>query len=740
MPESIKRSNRRDTSANPPYPRGFASCPRGLEELLAEELRAIGISDARPTAGGTAFTYSLRNLYLGCLWSRVASRVMLNMAEVEANDADELLAGVRSLPWEQHLAPGATIAVDFIGTSDTLRNSQYSARLVKDGVVDRLRDISGDRPGVELRDPDLRIIARLYRGKCTVSLDFSGEALHRRGYRQGTGAAPLKENLAAAVLIRAGWPAIAAAGGSLYDPMCGSGTFLIEAAQMAAGIAPGLNRDLAPREWPGHDRALWFRLVDEAQERRAAASALPPIAGADADPRVIDAAAANVTAAGLEDHIRLRVAPLQAVEQPAISAACPGLVICNPPYGERISAREGLHQLYADLGAVIRDRFPAWQAAILTAEGELPDYLGMRWARAYKFRNGAIDCRLLMFQPGAQPKFRPEQEDQRTPDALSESAQMVANRLRKNRRKLKSWLATAGTDCYRVYDADIPEYAVAIDCYGDRIHIAEYAPPATVDAQQARVRLREVKNAVRQVFEVVPSNIVLKTRERQRGQQQYQRQGDTGQMQTVFEAPAKFWVNLEDYLDTGLFLDHRRVRRLLGELAAGKRFLNLFCYTASATVHAALGGATQSLSVDMSSTYLEWAERNFTLNEINLRQHRVLRADCVQWMKEQAERRERWDLIFLDPPSFSNSKRMHATLDIQRDHVALIEDAMRLLSDLGTLVFSTNRRGFRLDHAALSRYQVEDLTAASFDPDFERGRTQHRVFRLRQQPTVAAKA
>lgn len=718
--------------------RGFASCPRGLEELLAEELRALGVDEARPAVGGVRFAPSLVSAYRACLWSRIASRVMLVIAEFPSPDAEELYAGVADIPWEAHLPPGATIAVDFIGTSDSLRNSLFSARRVKDAIVDRMRALTGERPNVDLEAPDIRVVARLHRGRTSIAIDLAGAAQHRRGYRTAAGTAPLKENLAAAILLRSGWPGIAGSGGALYDPMCGSATLLIEGALIAAGLAPGADRSFGFEKWLGHDSALWERLRGEAlQRRQGALAALPPIAGADVDARVLGHARTNVAAAGFEGRIALLHAELAAQRRPDALKDRPGLLVCNPPYGERLGDAGHLRECYAELGRLIRQEFGDWRAAVLTAEGPLGDCLGLRPTRQYHLRNGPIDCRLLVFeQPGrvAATLRRAEAAAQApaaadasaAPEPLSEGAQMIANRLRRNLRRLKPWLATAGTDCFRVYDADIPEYAVAVDRYGDWLHVAEYSAPASVDALLARRRLDEVRAAVVSVFAPAKGHVVVKTRSRQRGNQQYQRLAREEHYVEVTESPARFLVNLRDYLDTGLFLDHRPVRRMIGEMARGKRFLNLFCYTATATVHAGLGGARETTSVDLSANYLTWAGRNLALNGLDRAHHRIERADCLRWMQEQ---RRRWDLIFLDPPSFSNSRGMRGTLDVQRDHVALIRAALALLSPGGTLVFSTNRRGFRLDREGLSdAIEVRDLTERSFDPDFARGRTRHRVY------------
>lgn len=720
--------------------RFFASCARGLEELLATDLRTHAGVEPRVAVAGVQFTATLAEAYRLCLWSRIASRVFVQLAEIPAADAPQLLAGVTDQPWELHIPPGATFAIDFSGTSTTLRNTLFNARCVKDGIVDRLRALTGARPDVDVRAPDVRVSARLHRDRVTLGIDLCGDALHRRGYRGGTGAAPLKESLAAAVLLRGDWPRIAAAGGMLFDPACGSGTLLIEGAAMAQRQAPGLTRDLAAQRWPGHDRAAWDAACAEARAQQLDIAALPRLLGADADGRVLGHARENAGRAGVAAAIHFEQAPLARVDTVLDGGAEAGLLVCNPPYGERMGEVAALKPLYADLGRLVRERASDWNVAILTVDGPLVEALGLRFTRRYKVFNGAIECCLLVRDP--ERARRREARTEARLEALAaaeeagiaelsaplgEGARMVANRLQKNLRRLQPWLRTGATDCYRVYDADIPEYAVAIDRYGDWVHIAEYAPPASVDPARAEARLKDVRAAVLKVLGVAPGRIVLKQRTRQRGKQQYERLARDNNFLEVREGRARLLVNLRDFLDTGLFLDHRAVRRQFGALAAGKRVLNLFCYTATATVQAALGGAQSSVSVDMSATYLDWARRNLTLNGFAPAAHELVQADVLTWLRQETRR---WDLIFLDPPSFSNSKRMTGTLDVQRDHAGIIRLALARLAPGGTLLFSTNRRGFRLDAEALGGLAIEDLTAASLDPDFDRPRVPHQVFRI----------
>lgn len=311
---------------------------------------------------------------------------------------------------------------------------------------------------------------------------------------------------------------------------------------------------------------------------------------------------------------------------------------------------------------------------------------------------------------------------------------MLSNRLRKNLRSVGKWARQQNISSYRIYDADLPEYAFAIDCYKHRIHMQEYQPPASIPEEKAERRRREAVQAVQDVFELSSDDIVLKTRQRQRGKEQYQALTDHQQKHSrdmlVEEGAGKFLVNLHDYLDTGLFLDHRPIRKFIFENSKDKRFLNLFCYTGSATVHAALGGAASTLSIDLSNTYLDWARRNFQLNGIGGSRHKLKRADCIAYLESPWQE---FDLIFLDPPTFSNSKKTENVLDIQRDHVSLIRNAMAKLSAQGLLIFSTNKRGFALSAELSGDFEVRDYSAASLDRDFQRNKKIHQTWLISRQ-------
>jgi len=721
----------------------FLTCPKGLDGLLLDEAQALGLEQARAQVSAIRGQGTLETAYRLCLWSRLANRVLLVLSRFTVTNADTLYDGVAAIDWSEHLEPNGTLAVEFSGKGSGIDNTHFGALKVKDAIVDGLRRVSGQRPSIDKVRPDVRIHVHLDRGEATVSLDLSGHSLHQRGYRLQQGAAPLKENLAAAILIRAGWPQLAAQGGALADPMCGVGTFLVEAGLMAADIAPNLKREhWGFSNWLGHIPAVWNRLIDEAEDRAVAGLARPPlwIRGYEADPRLIQPARNNIERAGLGDWIKVYQGEVASFE-PRPDKNQTGLVICNPPYGERLGDEASLLYLYQNLGERLRMSCLNWRAGVFTGAPELGKRMGIRSHKQYAFWNGALPCKLLMFEieprqfvtgerSSTSSKSRDEAQVAAEPAKLSEGGQMFANRLQKTLKQLSKWARKEEIECYRVYDADMPEYAVAVDLYRDWVHVQEYAPPKTIDPEKAQSRLLDALAAIPQALNVDPSRVVVKRRERQTGKKQYERQAAQGHFMEVIEGGVKLLVNLTDYLDTGLFLDHRPLRLRIQQESAGKRFLNLFCYTATATVHAAVGGARSTTSVDMSRTYLDWGRRNLALNGFSDK-HRLEQANVMEWLDEN---RGEYDLIFIDPPTFSNSKRMEGVFDVQRDHVSLIDMAMARLARGGILYFSNNFRKFELDASLAARYQVEEITHETLDPDFARNSKIHRAWRISAKP------
>jgi 23S rRNA (guanine2445-N2)-methyltransferase / 23S rRNA (guanine2069-N7)-methyltransferase len=710
----------------------IATAPIGAASVLAEELASWGAIDIRERSNDVKFQGTLEVGYRACLWSRTATRVLLSLGSLDASSSESIYAAVRRIDWREHFTAGATLACDCSGGNAAIRHTLYGAQLLKDAVCDQLRDATGERPNIAPERPDVLLHLHVAGPAALLSVDFSGESLHRRGYRLEAGPAPLKENVAAAVLIRAGWPAIAAGGGVLLDPMCGSGALLTEAALIAADAAPGSERSyFGFTGWRGHDGALWRRLCDEARARRAARPPRRCIFGSDLDAEAVRTSLANAANAGVADWIHVECRAIEDVTAPVTEAA-PGLVVCNPPYGERIGAQSGLSDLYTQLGTVLRERFRGWKAAILTGNPPLARHLGIYAKRTHRFYNGTIECRLLRFELDAASEQKAH-EVVRADWAGRPGAQMFANRLRKNLARLEPWSRREGVDCYRAYDADMPEYAFAIDLYGREprhVYVQEYAAPRSVAEEGARERRREVLAVLPDVFELPAAQIHTRMRKPQKGSEQYEKRAETHERYVVHEGGLKFWVNFRDYLDTGLFLDHRLMRGLLREWAEGKDFLNLFCYTGSATVYAAAGGARSSVSVDLSNTYLDWAHDNLVLNGLAAPAHTSYRADCLQWLEERAPVGPSFDLIFLDPPTFSNSKRMAGVLDVQRDHVGMIRRAMAVLRAGGRLVFSTNFTRFKLEESALPEFEIRDIGRRTIPKDFERNARIHHCYLL----------
>lgn len=689
----------------------FASTARGLEELLKTELEGLGATDCQVVQGGVHFQGDTRLLYQSLMWSRLASRIMLPLGECRVYSDLDLYLGVQAIPWTEMFNPGATFAVHFSGLNDEIRNSQYGALKVKDAIVDSFTRKNLPRPNVDRESPDLRINVWLNKETAHISLDLSGEGLHLRGYRDGTGMAPIKENLAAAIVMRSGW----VPGTPLLDPMCGSGTLLIEAAMLATDRAPGLHRGhWGFGGWAQHDDGIWKEVKAEAQTRarQGLAAYESRFYGSDVDARVIERARRNARRAGIGELIDFDVKDVAQLNNPLPKGPY-GTVISNPPYGERLESEPALIALHSLLGRIMKSQFGGWNLSVFSASPELLSCLQLRADKQFKAKNGPLDC--------VQKNYHLAESEGGKPAMLAED---FANRLRKNLKKFEKWARQEGIECYRLYDADLPEYNVAIDRYADWVVVQEYAPPKTVDAHKARQRLFDIIAATIAVLDMAPNKLVLKTRERQKGKNQYQKMAEKGDFIEVQEYNARLWVNLTDYLDTGLFLDHRIARRMLGQMSKGKDFLNLFSYTGSVSVHAGLGGARSTTTVDMSRTYLEWAERNLRLNGLTGRAHRLMQADVLGWLRESTEQ---FDLIFIDPPTFSNSKRMEDAFDVQRDHIRLMTDLKRLLRKGGTIMFSNNKRGFRMDHDGLAALglKAQEISQKTLSQDFARNRQIH---------------
>ncbi|MEG2850673.1 MAG: bifunctional 23S rRNA (guanine(2069)-N(7))-methyltransferase RlmK/23S rRNA (guanine(2445)-N(2))-methyltransferase RlmL [Raoultibacter sp.] len=736
----------------------FATCPFGFEAQLAQELKNLKAKRVRPLSGGVAFFGTLEVAYRACLWSRSASRVLLILSRFACADADDLYAGVKELAWDQHIGPAATISVRARGTNDALRNTQFVGVKVKDAVCDALREARGARPDVQADRPDVVIDIAVRGEKATLALDLSGESLHRRGYREAgvQGVAPLKEALAAAILLKMGWSGSVADNETFLDPMCGSGTLCIEAAMIAANQAPGLLRDYwGFTGWLGHDPQLWDAVVAAADDAlEAGLAAMPRIVGSDNDPEAIALARANAKRVGLANYIEFSVGDVSEMGRFVRDSAQSFVVATNPPYAHRLDTEAQLPQLYAAFSEGLAAMPAGSRCAVITPDTSIDDSLGLVPQDTCELFNGPIETSLRLY--ALVPVSHETVSVATLPEGrviqvavIEKNSDQFAARLRKVAKERMKWARKNKVACYRIYDADLPDYSVSIDLYhGTGYHkgevfmvIAEYAPPAEIDEERARKRYSDVLLLAPLVVGVDPAHVFSKTRRREKGGSQYAHARNKSFVTRTTEAGFVFEVDLNGYLDTGIFLDHRMTRCLVGSLAHDTRFLNLFAYTGTATVHAAGGWALETTTVDLSQTYLEWAQRNMEINRFTGDAHRFIKADVSTWVTEERRSGRSYDLIFVDPPTFSNSKSMGSvTWSVQRDHAELLIGVSRLLEEGGVAIFSCNLRNFKPDYEKLERYGValKDITATTIPHDFERNPRIHKCYFLWRAGDVAA--
>ncbi|MGM0434003.1 MAG: bifunctional 23S rRNA (guanine(2069)-N(7))-methyltransferase RlmK/23S rRNA (guanine(2445)-N(2))-methyltransferase RlmL [Pseudomonadota bacterium] len=492
----------------------FVTASWGLLELLADEMAAFGIEVTGRASAGLWMRTDMAGARGICLWSRLASRVILHLHRAPADSADTVRRAAAVIPWEDWLRPQMSFRVRFQGTHGDIRSPRFGAQCVKDGLMERVRSLGVTEPTMTPDQPDLPIQARLRHGQLELGLDMAGASLHQRGYRSEAGEAPLRETLAAGLLYRAGWPEVARAGGDLADPFCGSGTILVEAAMMATDTAPGLFRGFAFEGWPGAVTEGWPEQQAQADERRAQglADSRSRFRGTDVDGRVVAAAWRNIERAGFSDRIHVEKCDVAEWRMP--EKATTGLILTNPPYGNRLESRERAAELFRILGERLRSEAVGWRFGLLLSESELGHQLGLRSRRQYRFYNGSLETTLLLFDIRESEFRQPEQslEEVRTgiPEPVihnQERAAMLANRLRKNRRHLRRKIHQAPDESHCLYDADIPEYAVRITQTGEQLTITEYAPPASVPQKAARQRLAEVLAVAPNVLGVDPEAV-----------------------------------------------------------------------------------------------------------------------------------------------------------------------------------------------------------------------------------------
>ena len=637
----------------------------GLEKLIAEEVTENGGILEKTGGGFVQWHGGLESGYRMCLWSRFCSKVLLRIHTFALNDFDDIYRAALQFDWSVHTDHERSFCISTTLAKDAaVSHSHYATQRLKDGIVDYFKKVCGMRPDIQKERADVPFYLHVEENQGLIYVDLSGDSLHKRGYRKVAGPAPIRENLAAAICVLSGWQKEVQNSMQLVDPMCGSGTLLIEAALLWGDSAPGLSRKyFGFMRWLGHDEELWSSLIDEAVAREEIGfeKSWPEIIGYDCDNEIVAAARKNIISAGLEEKIVVECREAAFLERVGEY----GFVLSNLPYGERLSDKEDIRYIYTGITTLLQQQLYGWSAGLLVMEADGVDQFPLHNQEKYRLYNGSLPCRLLTGKIESAPDKSFPYDYGGGNDLLD--GRDLFNRLVKNHKKRVKWLEKSGNSCYRIYDRDLPEYNITIDVYEKYFLVQEYAPSVSVNEDVAKKRLSVALHVVRKFFKTGRERVFVKKRERQRGKEQYRKTEGKGRFYRVSEGGCTFLVNFTQYLDCGLFLDHRPIREIIEREAKGKHFLNLYGYTGTASVHAAKGGALSTTTVDLSSRYLQWARNNFLCNGFCLDNHHFMQQDCFEWLRGASDR---FDLIFIDPPTFSNTKKKRLTFDIQRDHSA----------------------------------------------------------------------
>lgn len=749
----------------------IATTTMGLEAVVARELEDLGYEPRIVQTGRVAFVGDAAAICRANLWLRCADRVLIQVGQFEARDFGELFDRTHSLDWQEWIGPDMAFPVQGRSVASQLSSVPACQRIVKKALVEKLRTAHGTET-LDESGPTCTVEVALLKDVATLTIDTSGPSLHKRGYRKFVGVAPLKETLAAGLVLLSFWKPDR----PLIDPFCGSGTIPIEAALIGRNIAPGLGRQFAAEAWPTPGETLWQQARQEARDQAITDDLPNRIIGTDIDPEAITLARWHAERAGVAGQIHFQQHSFETLT----SNREYGCIICNPPYGLRIGEEEQVRELYRSLPLVLR-HLQTWSHFILSARKDLEKTVGRSANRRRKLYNGSIECTYYQFHgprpghgsgtgilpaspTGVSPVQGTEEAEEanntmgkmpvelmgETPMPLPmprrahveaqpvfgglgkhdfDQAEMFRNRLTKRAHHLRRWPGR-GITCYRLYDRDIPEVPLAVDFYDGHLHLAEYDRPYDHSPAQHADWLDLMVRTAAKAMDIPPGDVFLKHRRRQRDEDQYEKFSDAGRTFDVTEAGLKFRVNLSDYLDTGLFLDHRITRSLVRDEAAGRRVLNLFAYTGAFTVYAAAGGAKSTTTVDLSNTYLDWARENMAINGFDGPEHRFVRSDAPSFLLEYPPGSV-WDLAVVDPPTFSNSKMVEGDWDVLTRHVELLTNLARRMSPGGVIYFSNNFRRFKLDEPALAEagMSVREITNQTIPEDFRNKRI-HRCWRL----------
>ena len=805
-----------------------AACAFGLEFVVKRELADLGYSAKTSQPGRVEFEGDFSAVVRTNLWLRSADRVLIRMAKFDCPDFDVLFDTLRERNWAEWLEPDSKFPVTGRSRKSALTSVPAIQRTAKRAIVEGLMR---DHQVNELPETGTKFgfdIA-LLDDVATLTLDTTGASLHKRGYRKLVGEAPIKETLAAALVLLSVWNPDR----PLVDPFCGSGTIPIEAAWIANQTAPGINREFACQHWPLISKDLWRSEIDAALEKQ---TRLPlQIIGTDTNAEVLELARIHAKNAGVSEQVHFQQKPFSELR----SKREYGCVITNPPYGERLEEHKKLIPLYREFPVVLQ-RLPTWSHFIITSM-HLEKIIGQRATRRRKLFNGRIECQYFQFlgpkppplhkppvagdpatsaapassvptkpkrkklkqflDPSAsstatnQPHSHGSQSNVMTPnendgktefksfttqdalpaedktklpssDPISDpiprapnsndfpnsneppspspnvrpvfggldekarsQAELFSTRLRKRAKHLRRY-PKKGIHCYRLYEKDIPELPFVVDIYDDSLHITEYERPHDRNLGQHGAWLELMKKTAGLALDVPIQKVFLKSRERQKGARQYEKVSDHRKLKQVEENGLTFLVNLSDYVDTGLFLDHRQTRQMVREESNGKRFLNLFAYTGAFSVYAAAGGAVSTTTVDLSKNYLDWAERNLKTNGFDSPEHQFVHSDARQFIQTSRQHKQTFDLVVVDPPTFSNSKQTEFDWEVQSGHTELLTALTSILSPNAVVYFSTNFRRFKLQESDLSVYfQCIEISRQTVPDDFRNKRI-HRCWKL----------
>lgn len=716
----------------------IATATFGVESIVRHELNKLGYEASIAQPGRVRFRGEDAAIREANLWLRCAERVLIQIAEGPADNFDALFDLAREAPWGDWIPADGAFPVRGRSHKSQLTSVPACQRTVKKAVVEALRDAHSVTELPETA-AEYAIEVVLLDDHATLLLDTTGVGLHKRGYRRLVGEAPLRETLAAAMLDLSRWKPDR----PLWDPFCGSGTIAIEAALIGRGVAPGVNREFICEHWPRLAGQGWKEVRDAAH--KIARPSLPErIQATDISEEALSLARYHAQQAGVAEDIHFQRRDFQEIS----SKRDYGCLITNPPYGERLGEQREIAAMYETMPSVFR-RLKTWSHYVLSARDDFEKLVGQTANKRRKLYNGRLECTFYQFHGPRPGKDKRSQQSTQEPSSESPTeappqafgglrpeaqrqASEFANRLRSRARHLRRWPTKRGITCYRLYERDIPEAPLVVDRYEDALHITEYERPHDRTPAEHADWLDLMARTAAEALEVDRRSVFLKRRERQRGDVQHTRVDNRRDYRVVNEGGLKFRVNLSDYVDTGLFLDHRLTRDRVRSEAEGKRFLNLFAYTGSFSVYARDGGATATTTVDLSANYLEWAEENLRLNDFAVgTDHRIVRADAREFVGSLPNE-PLYDLAVVDPPTFSNSKRLDEDWETQRDAVPLLNELAERMSPGGVVYFSTNFRRFKLDEDALVAYAIREISKQTVPEDFRNKRV-HRCWRLMKQ-------